>query len=206
MKSENNCADGLSRNPIPESNPETNPTDKYTYLHFIAKSEIAHLGHKNVANETSRDARLSKVVQVVRDGWPNNGTLNSEIKSFSTRKDERTIEKGYLMWGYRIVIPKKLRSAALRELHSTHLGVAEMKSIAQSYVCRPGLDQEIENIAKSCRICLIERDQPPKPPLDTWRWPDRPWHRIHTDYNTEPFMNKYFLLIIDSYAKRPEMQ
>ena len=48
------------------------------------------------------------------------------------------------MWGMRAVVPTKLQSRILSELHFTRPGIVKMKLLAHSYVCvviqnRPGL-------------------------------------------------------------------
>ena len=53
------------------------------------------------------------------------------------------------MWGYRVVIPKKLRPQILNELHLTHLGVVKMKPTARSFFSWPGIDNDIEKKART---------------------------------------------------------
>ena len=44
-----------------------------------------------------------------------------------------------------MVIPYKLRSRMLDELHRDHLGVTRMKAIARSYLWWPSLDKELDH-------------------------------------------------------------
>lgn len=69
IKSADNCADGLSRLPVPEINDETKD-DEYTYLHYVTNETAACLDSKIVARESRKDIILAKVVRYVRDGWP----------------------------------------------------------------------------------------------------------------------------------------
>ena len=46
---------------------------------------------------TSRDLRLSKVFMYVQYGWP--ATVPEELKPYSDRRHELSIEQGCLMWG-----------------------------------------------------------------------------------------------------------
>ncbi|XP_076301711.1 uncharacterized protein LOC143219720 [Lasioglossum baleicum] len=64
----------------------------------------------------------------------------------------------YYLSGFRykieIVIPKSLQPAVLKELHLSHLGIVKIKMHARSYVWWPGIDHDIEQLVKSCIVCL----------------------------------------------------
>ncbi|UYV65698.1 hypothetical protein LAZ67_3005173, partial [Cordylochernes scorpioides] len=68
-------------------------------------------------------------------------------------KDELSCELGCLQWRERVVIPQKLRSLILNDLHEMHLGMVKMKMIARRYFWWPGIDKNIEELARDCRIC-----------------------------------------------------
>ena len=65
----------------------------------------------------------------------------------------------------------------------SHLGIVKMKSTARSYFWWPHIDNDIEKIAKSCKECIQERDNPPAATLHPWNWPNAPWHRISQIYS-----------------------
>ena len=110
---------------------------------------------------------------------------NDEIlKPYYSRQNELTTFQGCVMWGCRIVIPKKLRSAVLNELHTGHLRVVKMKTLARNYVWWPKMDLEIE----------IWPNNPQSAPLHHW---------YHVDY-AGPFQGHMFLVIVDSHSKWPE--
>ena len=76
-----------------------------------------------------------------------------------------------------------------------------MKAVARSYMWWPGMDRDLENLAKSCTACqLVKRAAP----LHPWLWPDQPWQRIHIDY-AGSFRGKMFLLLVDAHSKWPEI-
>jgi len=56
-----------------------------------------------------------------------------------------------------VIILKKLRE----ELHQNHSDVTEMKWIARNCMWWPGLDTEIENVAKTCQSCQVVKRAPP---------------------------------------------
>jgi hypothetical protein len=78
------------------------------------------------------------------------------------------------MWGIRVVIPTKLCSQVLDKMHDGHLGVVKMKSFARSRVWWPGIDKDLESLAKKCEGWQQSRNMPPGPPLIPWDWPSQP--------------------------------
>jgi len=66
------------------------------------------------------------------------------------------------MWGFRAVIPTKLRPQLLKELHGTHEGVCKMRANARAYFWWPSLDSEIENLVNRCSVCVLSKPEPKK--------------------------------------------
>lgn len=108
------------------------------------------------------------------------------------------------MWGYRTVIPQKLRQSVLESLHLSHLGIVKTKGLARSYVWWPGLDNDIEMLIKSCKPCQVLQSSPEKSKLISWKPTDSVWSRIHLDF-AGPIKNFNFLIVIDSYSKWVEI-
>ena len=65
------------------------------------------------------------------------------------------------------------------------------------------MDQDIEDLVRHCRGCQLAAKSPP---VRTQPWPktDIPWSRIHMDY-AGPLNGYYYLVIVDSYSKWPEV-
>lgn len=85
-------------------------------------------------------------------GWPNK-VEDDNIKPYFNKRTELTCEEHCVMWGYRVLVPHKIRSMLLDELHSSHLGIVKMKSLARTYFYWPGLDAAIEKLGKACIAC-----------------------------------------------------
>ena len=113
------------------------------------------------------------------------------------------MEEGCLLWGIRVIIPHKLREKLLEELHKDHPRVTCMKSVARSYMWWPGLDKDLEQLAKSCQSCQAVKGSPPAAPLHPWIWPSKPWQRVHLDF-AGPFQGAMFLVCVDAFSKWPE--
>ena len=62
------------------------------------------------------------------------------------------------------------------------------------------MDIEIEDMVRSCDVCLEVAQNPHKRLLHPSEKSDKPWSRIHMDH-AGPFMGRMFFLIADSYTK-----
>lgn len=196
IKSKDNQADMLSRLPM---NVGDNLNESANYLNFIGKGSDLPLNHNHIRNGTKTDTVLCRVLDAVKFGNLDKLT-GSQYDSFRRKGSELTVEQEILMWGYRVVVPEKLRPQILNELHSSHFGVVKSKSIARSYVWWPGIDEDIANMIKNCRSCISVLPNPVKSELIPWKCPGKPWSRIHIDF-AGPFLNYYFLVVVDAYSK-----
>ena len=129
---------------------------------------------------------------------------SDSLKPYFNRREELSLENDCVLWGIRVVVPKKLQNRVLEELHQTHLGIAKTKALARSHVWWPKLDSVIESMVKSCSRCQAVQSVPATAPLHPWAWPSRPWQRVHIDF-AGPFRNKNFLIVVDAHSKWPEV-
>ncbi len=146
---------------------------------------------------------MSQVMEMVTTGrFLNVTNANNMLAPYVNRKDELTTQQGCLMWGWRVVIPPKLRSRVLAELHTGHPGVVRMKAVARSYVWWPGIDIQVEQLAKTCQTC--QQTQKAPGPSHPWKWPESPWQRIHVDF-AGPFEGHMYLVVVEAHSKWPEV-
>jgi hypothetical protein len=103
-----------------------------------------------------------------------------------------------------VVIPPVFREKMLNELHWEHPGVCGMKAIARTCVWWPKMDEDIERAVKGCTVCQSVRNTPPHAPLIPWKWPTRPFQRVHIDFCQKG--KDYFLVVIDSHSKWIEVK
>ncbi len=75
-----------------------------------------------------------------------------------------------------------------------------MKLPACMYVWWPGLDKDIEKSVRQCGACQEVQSSPPAAPLHPWKWPSRPWARVHLDF-AGPFQGKLFFVVIHAHSK-----
>ena len=104
-----------------------------------------------------------------------------------------------------MVIPSKLREHVLEILHSTHVGIVGMKSLARSYVWWHKMDNQIEEmITKRCSVCNKHGKSLPKLLDHPWTRPSGPFQRVHIDF-CGPFKSSMWLVMQDAYSKWPEV-
>ena len=126
---------------------------------------------------TSQDPLLSKVKQCVQHGWPE--STEPEMKPFTVRQDELSIQDGCLLWRRRVVVPPQVREEVMCEPHEAYPGIAWIKSLARQYVWWPRIDADLEHKVKTCKVFQCTRKNPASAPLHPWEWPQRPWSRVH---------------------------
>jgi transposase InsO family protein len=194
-------ADGLSRLPLSDVPPEETNNDSKIFN--ISQMEALPVTVRQLRAATHSDRILSKVYRYTKGSWPQQ--VPQCLRPFSDRRNELTVEEGCLLWGIRVVIPHKLREKLMEELHKDHPGVTRMKSVARSYMWWPGLDKDLEQLAKSCQSCQAVKGSPPVAPLHPWIWPSKPWQRVHLDF-AGPFQGAMFLVCVDAFSKWPEVR
>ncbi|XP_058816520.1 uncharacterized protein K02A2.6-like [Topomyia yanbarensis] len=160
---------------------------------------------KHLQAATNKNKQLQEVIPYVQTGWPNTSKqVSSEIRPFYARKEALSVVRGYHTLAGRIVVPKMYQLSAHKSLHKGHPGQEMMKAVMRSHVCWPGVDQDVENFTASCRACTSVAKAPPKTLLSSWPQASYPWQRLHVDY-AGSFEGHYFLIIVDSYSKWPEI-
>jgi len=191
-------ADSLSRLPVSNAKDESVEEKVETFENIsILELDNAPMTSTDVAKFSLKDSVLRKISKCVTDNmWHN--VNHVDLKPYVARRNDLYIDEGCLMWGSRVIIPEVLRSKILSELHDCHPGVNRMKSLARSYFWWPGMDGEIERLVNCCQTCQENQNNPNKSPVHPWEWTNKPWVRLHADF-AGPFLNKYFLIIIDSH-------
>ena len=191
-------ADGLSRLPLPVTKPEPNREEVF----YFSQVEGAPVTAVQVKRATRTDPVLARVMDMVAKGHS-----ASDVPGFQpylSRRTELSTQSGCLLWGRRVVIPPTLRKTILQQLHVDHSGIVRMKELARSFFWWPGVDREIESVAKCCPTCQRARNIPQLAPLHPWEFPDEPWQRIHVDF-AGPVEGQMLLVAVDAHSKWPEV-
>ena len=147
---------------------------------------------------TQNDLLLARILHYTLSHWPTEPT-KTEKPYFHKRLEIRAAEE-CLLWGMQVIMPKSFRTCILEEIHTRVPGIVRIKSLARFHVWWPGLDKEVAESVHDCTPCYSVRNKPPQAPVQPWQWPKQPWQRIHV-HSAGPFMNKMFLLVVDSHSK-----
>jgi len=173
-------ADALSRFPAKK----VKTLEVFSEVDFIVnqQSEMLPITVKFIRQATAKDKVLCKVMLFMQQGWPERlGTVCDSIRAFHCKRTELSVVQRVLTWGIRVVIPSELRKSILDDLHSCHLGIVKMKSLARQHVWWPNIDSDIEKFCGTCEHCCQNRPDPPNAPLHPWKFPELPWQRLHMD-------------------------
>ena len=193
-----NC-DGLSRLPLPDQ-PASTPLPGEVVL-LLREMDQLPITAKEISTLTGQDPLLSRVRKLLMQGWPENVKhVGEAIRPYHARHNELSVQDGCVLWGSRVVIPPQVSQQVILQLHDTHHGIVRMKSLARGYLWWPKIDLDLERCVKLCSECQKYQKKPAQAPLNVWKWPDRPWSRLHMDY-AGPYMGKMFFILVDAHSK-----
>jgi len=138
-------ADGLSRLPMPMSDSMFTPSSPFQEVYLldpdmfnIRQMEALPVTSEQLRNATRKDPVLSRVVDYTERGWLPAHQLPKVLRPYSNCRNEITLVNDCVMWGDRVIVPKKLQDLILLELHRSHPGIGRMKALARSYATSGG--------------------------------------------------------------------
>lgn len=172
---------------------------------FIANLNCTDEFKIRLREETMNDLTLSHVKEYMMTGWPNNikNCVESARPYFSIRENLFVVDD-ILLFGTRIIIPRKLRPELLERIHVGHQGQSRCKSLARKSVYWRHMNDDIDQMVRGCQSCLERRNLPNKEPLQPDNVPDRAWQQISIDIFT--LRGRKYQLITDYFSKYPEVE
>ena len=82
-----------------------------------------------------------------------------------------------------------------------HLGIEKMQHRARATVYWPGMDSDIVEYVKRCKICTQHKATQHIQPMLPRDIPEAPWQDLAADFFN--FKGKEYLLIADTFSKYP---
>ena len=200
---QNGNADALSRLPLRAQTGDKR-VDKLSNEAMLVNTlaiEQIPVSAKQIARATRNDELLARVLHFTQTGWPEK--VDVSLSTFHAKRLEISLEQDVLLWGTRVIIPKKFQTNMMDLLHENHPGIVKMKSLARLHCWWPGLDGDIEWKVRGCETCQSVQSSPPKT-VNNWVWPNMPWKRVHIDF-AQLTADEYYLILVDSHSKWPEV-
>ena len=130
--------------------------------------------------------------------------MNDELKQYWSYRDELSIINGIIFKSDRVVIPKKLRSEMLKKLHIPHMGIEKTKLRARESMFWSGVNREIEDMVKLCKICIKNQRKQENEPMTASDVAVYPFQIVGTDLFHWNGQN--FLLAVDYHSKYWEIE
>ncbi|PIC40405.1 hypothetical protein B9Z55_011757 [Caenorhabditis nigoni] len=157
-----------------------------------------------VQKETKNDKLMKEVIKWVSKGtWP--GKVDKRLKQWYSIKDSLSVAQECLMFGDRVVVPKSLQRAVLKQLHEDHPGMVRMKQMARAFVYWPRMAEDVEEAVAECKACQIHEKTPKKVSMVPWKTPERVWQSVHIGY-VGPGNGQYYLVAVDEKSKWAEVK
>ena len=136
-------------------------------VHHVTKTIPATAARlQQIREETANDLILSKLLEVVHNGWPDKREKCPQVlHDYWNFREELTIEDGILLKGNRIIIPTTLRQEMLNIVHHGHLGQEKCLLRARTSIYWPGITKDIINTVKECDPCKRHQNMQQKEPI-----------------------------------------
>ena len=154
--SANQCADCTSKLPLPGQ-----ARDSAEKVHVVIQGDLPVTASQIAKESPTWQWTISIVLKSIQHGhWPSDTSV--KLSAFHKRWHELTLLDGCILWGTWAVIPIIFRRPLLQNLHTSHIGMNCMKSLACNYFWWPDLDAEIEELSCNCVECNRTSRNPSK--------------------------------------------
>ena len=198
IKGATNCAaDALSRYPALTSAPEDadEADDEAVCAAMTAAAAEAtedEVGRVVDMQQVEEDARRDEEYQLLRECVANNGwaeqkeDVHEALRPYFKMRRHLSCQGDIVLYTNderfpRLVIPPNLRRTVLSNLHAGHQGRDSMLRRARQSVYWPGIDAEVEQKRRQCRVCEANAPSQPAEPLISSPPPQFPFQQVATD-------------------------
>ena len=158
-----------------------------------------------VANHTTADPAMKKLLNMAEEGFPNDvKEMPEEIRAYHKYRDNISSKDGVVTYKHRVIIPPALRQTALETLHSAHQGTSQMTSRATECIFWPGITNDIATKREECMKCHAQAPSNPDAPPQTPTVPEYPFQHICADFFSYKGTN--YLIIVDRFSGWPTVK
>ncbi len=205
---QNNAPDALSRSPVSDPKP-----GELLAEGLASSAEVRALTNggqhdslrltdlRHIAEQDDEYQQLKHYIEV---GFPQKRKqLPTKCQRYWNVRNQLTIDDGLIVFGCRLLIPAKLQQSALRQLHAAHQGTVQTKSRARQVVYWPGMDNDIDNITLTCKLCQDYLPSHPPEPMVEKKRPSRSFQEIAADFCSHG--GHQFLIVVDCCTDWPEI-
>ena len=140
------------------------------------------LKHDILCKAIASDNDYQKLLQVVGDGSPHSHKhLPAGVQQFWCVREHLSQQDGVVLKGNCIVVPRALRRTVLEDLHASHQGLERTKRLARQTVYLPSIENDMNNIVRSCAECRKRQALYSKEPLLSESDPEFPFQVASAD-------------------------
>ncbi|UYV62759.1 K02A2.6-like [Cordylochernes scorpioides] len=196
-------ADALSRSPRTKVGTQELEEELCAYVQQVVSfMPISDVRVKEIKESQDKDQVIQNIIKYNQEGWPERTNISMSESQYWPAKDDFSVENGILLKGSRYVIPENIRKGLLQRIHEGRLGIVKCRERAKGSVWWPRITSEIEEMVRTCPMCIEERTNRHQPLLPS-ELPNCPWEKVGVDLFTLKGQN--YLLITDYYSRYPEI-
>ena len=200
-------SDHLSRNPLPNKQPETEEqfqifmlAEELQDIDYALYHNVSDQTLKEVADETAEDEGLQQVAEIIMDGWPQSKFETPiNAREYWPYRDELSCQNGVLYRGTRVIIPMSMRRAMLEKLHASHQGIEASRKKSRDHMFWPTISTDIKNTVDRCSVCQENMPKQAKEPMKSQPIPKQRWSIVSTDLLS--FQSAHYLVTVDHFSK-----
>jgi len=186
--------DILSRANQPNTEADIEPIS----VNMIEHIAVTPTRYQQFQSETAKE--LNELHLIVTKGWPDTKEeVPHSIREFWTVRDELSVYDGVVYKGMKIVVPPSMRSAMLKQIHESRLGIVKCKQKGKESLFWPGMSKQIEDLVNDCPTCSEVDKSSPKEPLKPTKTPSLPWEEVSSDIME--WRNEHYLVVVDYFSK-----
>ena len=202
-----NPADFLSRHPDKTCKEECNYAEEF--VAYVCNNAVPKaMTLEEIKEGYKEDDDMQVLIKVIENNKWHEMCNDNAYAGLKKVKDEISVYNGFVIRGYRIVIPVTLQHKAVDLAHIGHQGIVKTKGLLREKVWFPGIDKMVESKVKHCLTCQAATpgQKPHIEPLNMTPLPQKPWSEVAADF-AGPFPSgDYLLVAIDEYSRYPEVE